>query len=224
VTKSKTIGRTFEVARRALAGGVLALALIVPASAESIPPDQAQAGARAAVDETVSKVLAVLRDRDTSQAQKREKIEALAYGRFDFDTISKLVLARNWSKLGETQRADFVKEFKRHLSLTYGSAIDEYKDETVEIMGTRVEGNGDVTVQSELRGARAEPFLVDYRLRAKGSEWYVIDVIIERVSLIQNFRSQTQEIISKDGADGLIAALRAKNAAREAANAKADAS
>jgi phospholipid transport system substrate-binding protein len=224
VRHSTTIGRTFALARRALAGGALALALILPASAESIPPDQAQAGARAAVDETVEKVLAVLRDGGMSSAQKREKIEALAYGRFDFDTISKLVLARNWSKLDEAQRTDFVREFKRHLSLTYGNAIDEYKNETVEIKGTRVEGNGDVTVHSELRGARAEPFLVDYRLRAKGGEWYVIDVIIERVSLIQNFRSQTQEIISKDGADGLIAALRAKNAKREAENAKKDAS
>jgi phospholipid transport system substrate-binding protein len=198
-----------------LAAAFLGLALAGAAPAESIPPDEAQTQARAAVDETVAKVLAVLKDDSLLKPQKREQIEALAYGRFDFDTISKLVLARNWSKLSEAQREDFVKEFKRHLSLTYGSSFEGYSDESVVIDGTRMESNGDVTVHSRLVGARAEAVLIDYRLRPKGREWYVIDVIIERVSLISNFRSQIQEIISKEGADGLIAALRAKNAARE---------
>jgi phospholipid transport system substrate-binding protein len=199
-----------------LAVAAVWLALLVPARAESIQPDEAQARARAAVDETVSKVLAVLRDDAMPKPQKREQIEALAYGRFDFDTISKLVLARNWSKLSETQRTDFVREFKRHLSLTYGNSFEGYNDESVEMLGSRMESNGDVTVRSQLVGGGAEAISIDYRLRAKDGEWYVIDVIIERVSLISNFRSQIQEIIAKDGADGLIAALREKNASREA--------
>jgi phospholipid transport system substrate-binding protein len=202
-------------ARLAAAG--LLLALATPAMAEAVPPDEAQARARAAVDETVSKVLAVLRDDAMPKPQKREQIEALAYGRFDFDTISKLVLARNWSKLSEQQRTDFVKEFKRHLSLTYGNSFEGYTDESVQTLGTRMESNGDVTVRSQLVGGKAgEGVAIDYRLRPKDGEWYVIDVIIERVSLISNFRSQIQEIIAKNGADGLIGALRAKNAAREA--------
>jgi phospholipid transport system substrate-binding protein len=206
--------RTFG-ARLAAAG--LLLALAAPAGAEAIPPDEAQTRARAAVDETVSKVLAVLRDDALPTPQKREQIEALAYGRFDFDTISKLVLARNWSKLSEQQRTDFVKEFKRHLSLTYGNSFEGYTDESVQTLGTRMESNGDVTVRSQLVGGKAgEGVAIDYRLRPKDGEWYVIDVIIERVSLISNFRSQIQEIIAKNGADGLIGALRAKNAAREA--------
>ena len=40
----------------------------------------------------------------------------------------------------------------------------------------------------------------------------VIDVIIEGVSLVQNFRNQTQEIIGDVGIDGLIDRLRQKNA------------
>ncbi len=40
--------------------------------------------------------------------------------------------------------------------------------------------------------------------------WRGIDVIIEGVSLVQNFRSQAQEIVSNEGPDGLIKKLRAK--------------
>jgi ABC-type transporter MlaC component len=38
----------------------------------------------------------------------------------------------------------------------------------------------------------------------------VIDVIIEGVSLISNFRAQIQEIVSSKGVDHLIETLRAK--------------
>ena len=202
-----------------VAGAALAAAWLgtAGAGAETIEPDAAQAGARAAVNETVDNVLAVLRDESLSRPTRLERVEQLAYGRFDFDTISKLVLARNWNKLTPEQRADFVAQFKRHLSLTYGDNLEEYSDENVEVGSTRVEGNGDVTVRTRLvGGGRPEPVLIDYRLRPKQGEWRVIDVIIEGVSMIANFRSQTQEIITEKGADGLIDALRAKNAKREA--------
>jgi phospholipid transport system substrate-binding protein len=52
---------------------------------------------------------------------------------------------------------------------------------------------------------------MNYRMRDRDGEWYAIDVVIEGVSMIANFRSQVQEIVSQRGADGLIEALREKN-------------
>jgi len=66
-----------------------------------------------------------------------------------------------------------------------------------------------------------EPIEVDYRLRDRNGGWYVIDVIIEGVSLLSNFRSQTQEVISQEGPDALIRKLREKNEEREAETAAA---
>ena len=51
---------------------------------------------------------------------------------------------------------------------------------------------------------------VDYRLYQKGDQWLVYDVIIEGVSLISNYRSSYQEIMKKEGFDGLLAKMRAK--------------
>ncbi len=126
------------------------------------------------------------------------------------------MLARNWRKLSPEQREAFVAEFKRHLSLTYGRSLRDYRDQKVEIGEAREERNGDVTVRTEIIGASAQPVQVAYRLRERDDRWFVIDVVIEGVSLIQNFRTQTQEIISRDGADHLIEVLREKNAARAA--------
>jgi phospholipid transport system substrate-binding protein len=170
------------------------------------------------VRETIDAVLVVVRDKSLSRDQRLDRIESIAEGRFDFSTISRLILARNWRRLSAQQRDDFVTEFKRHLSLTYGQSIDSYKDERVTVEGARAERNGDVTVRTKVEGASATPVLVDYRLRDRDGAWTCIDVIIEGVSLLQNFRTQTQEIIHEVGPDGLVQRLREKNDARASAS------
>jgi phospholipid transport system substrate-binding protein len=157
-------------------------------------------------------VLVVLRDKAMPAPERRSRVEKIAYAHFDFDTISRLVLARNWPKLSAKQKADFVVEFKRHLSGTYWKTLEDYRDQKVAVDGTRQEKSGDVTVRSTIEGERSEPIRLDYRMRPKAGDWVVIDVVIEGVSLVQNFRNQTQEIIGEVGIDGLIDRLRQKNA------------
>jgi phospholipid transport system substrate-binding protein len=192
-------------------GLLLGLQALSPASFAA-PADDASGVVRTTLDQ----VLAVLRDKALPSEQRRQRVEAIAYAHFDFDTISRLVLARNWPKLSETQRAEFVVEFKRHLSGTYWKTLEDYRDQKVTVDGARPERSGDVTVRSSIEGERADPIRIDYRMRPSGGEWSVIDVIIEGVSLVQNFRSQTQEIIGDVGVDGLIGQLRKKNADRAA--------
>lgn len=209
----RSTGNRRPIAR---AGLLLALLALAPPAAAAPASAADQAAARRAVDETVAEVLEVLRNGDLQVAQKRERIERIAYRRFDFQVISKLVLARNWRRMSAQQRADFEAEFKRHLSVTYGDNLDRYGNETVEVTDARGENNGDVTVRSQILG-HGDPISVDYRMRSRKGHWYVIDVIIENVSLLSNFRSQTQEVIQAEGPDGLIRMLREKNEARSSA-------
>ena len=175
----------------------------------------AAVGPREVIEETANQVLAVLRDKSLEKQQKIHRIEDIAYARFDFDTISRLVLARNWNSLSESQKSEFVKEFKEHLSVTYGRNVDSYSNEKVVIGADREEARGDWTVKTKIVRSSGDDFQVDYRLRQKDGEWKVIDVVIEGVSLIANFRSQFQDLISSGGVDHLITLLREKNAAGE---------
>jgi len=186
---------------------LLALLALGAEPSRAAPADDA----KAVVSSTLDQVLAVLRDRKRSEQARRSEVERIAYARFDFATISRLVLARNWPKLSPAQQTDFVAEFKRHLTLTYWKTLDDNRDRKVAVDGARAEKNGDVTVRSNIESERSEPIRIDYRMRPAGSSWTVIDVIIEGVSLVQNFRAQTQEIIAQDGVDHLIAKLRQKN-------------
>lgn len=168
-----------------------------------------ESDARSFVQSTIDQVMAILHDGSMPLEKKKSQVEEIAYERFDFELISRLVLARNWQRFSPQQKADFIDAFKKHLSATYRDTLNDFKDETIAIANSRAEKNGDVTVMTRVKGATGDT-AVDYRLRKGDAGWRGIDVIIEGVSLVQNFRSQAQEIVSAEGPDGLIQKLRDK--------------
>jgi len=188
---------------------VLVLCTAVPAigrAAES-PPQ--------VVQQLADAVVAVLAQKELTADQKRAKVESIVYAHFDFTTLSRLVLARNWRRFSPEQQQAFVEEFKRHLSMTYGKNVESYNNERVEVTGDREEPGGDWTVKTKIIRPGGQDIQVDYRLRQEKGEWKVIDVIIEGVSLVANFRSQFQEIVSSEGPQKLIDLLHEKNARGE---------
>ncbi|GIW41401.1 MAG: hypothetical protein KatS3mg076_1978 [Candidatus Binatia bacterium] len=168
---------------------------------------------RALIEHLADQVIAVLRDPALSQKEKAERIEEIAYDNVDVETVTRLVLARHYRRFTPEQRREFVEEFKQHLLRTYGEQLDEYRNVQVEILGEREEARGDWTVQTKVKPGNAEEVYIDYRLRKKDGRWKIIDVVIERVSLVANFRSQFQEILSTGTPEKLLEMLREKNRA-----------
>jgi phospholipid transport system substrate-binding protein len=191
---------------------VAAVALLGFASPQ--PPDAAaQSAPRAMIQQTIDAVLAVLDEKALSTEQKRSRIEEIAYARFDFPVVSRLVLARDWNRFSKPQQAAFMEEFKRYLAVNYGNRIERYDQQRVDIVGERQEPRGDVTIQSVVRGGEFEGATIDYRLRQRDGNWLVIDVIVEGISFVSNFRDQFKEVLARGGPDELLQKLREKNAA-----------
>jgi ABC-type transporter MlaC component len=117
------------------------------------------------IDETAAKIVSILGREDEPADIRVGEIEKIAYDIFDFTTMSKLVLARNWRKLDKEQRVDFVREFKRNLSRTYGTRLDRYDQEDIEIFGTQIEPRNDVSVKTRIVGGQFDGAVISYRLR-----------------------------------------------------------
>ena len=188
---------------------LLALGLLGPAAANAAEPT---AAARAVMDETVDGVLAILGDDALDTPGKRQAIEAIARERFDFETMAKLVLKRDWKKFSDEQRVAFVDAFRSYLAASYGNRITRYDQEAVDMVGERLEKRGDVTVLTRIAGGEADGVALDYRLRRGEEEWRVIDVVIEGISLVSNFRSQFADVLNEGGPTLLLEKLQEKNA------------
>jgi phospholipid transport system substrate-binding protein len=169
-------------------------------------------GPSVVVRETADAVIAVLTDESVAGDERARRIEEIAYARFDFETMSRLVVARSWRQFDPEQKAAFQKEFKRFLANNYRARIDGYKQEKVDIVSERKEPRGDVTVRTRIVGGEYDGANIDYRLRNRDRGWLVIDVVIEGISLVSNYRDQFKEVLASGGPNELVKRLAAKNA------------
>lgn len=204
--------------RQCLLAVVAAIVLSPALGRAEMPGPASNPSARGAVESAMQDVLAILRNQSLTAADKRHKVRDIAYERMDFETLSRLSIGRNWRELSEAQRKEFISEFRTHMAVTYGHSIDRYTDEDIRVTGDRKEPNGDWTVPTTVgkpEGGSQDTVRVDYRLRQKDNQWKVIDVTIDGVSMVANFRSQFQDIIANGGIDRLLKLLREKNATAE---------
>lgn len=201
---------------RGFTGSALVLLSAIALASAGLRPARAADGPSQVVRRLSDAVVAVLQQKGPSADQKRSSIQDIVKQYADFATMSRLVMARNWKTLTADQQQQFVEEFRQHLAVTYGKNVESYNDERVQIVGDRDEGRGDWTVQTKIvRSGGGADILVDYRLRQESGEWKVIDLVIERVSLVSNFRSQFQDVMANGGIDRLLKLLRDKNASGE---------
>ena len=161
----------------------------------------------------VDQALEVLRDpalkAESAKAAKEKKIWAILDSVFDYTELSKRTLAQNWRKLSPDQQKEFISLFGKLLGSVYMDRIIAYKDEKV-VFG-KVTNLSDKTaeVQSEVvRSSKSIP--IHYRMILKNGEWKVYDVVIEGVSLVQNYRSQFREILMNKPPEDLLKILREK--------------
>ena len=178
----------------------ITLAAATITSADTSPTD--------AIRTSVEGILTLLRDKDLDQATRRGKIREIINARFDFRAMSQRTLATNWKKASNEQKQEFVQLFSKLIENTYIGRVESYTDEKVDFPGEKVKGKKAV-VETLILTANAD-IPVNYKVYQKSGEWRVYDVIIEGISLISNYRSSYQEIVKKDGFDGLIMKMKAK--------------
>lgn len=164
---------------------------------------------RDVIRSTVDAVIEVLADDSLERDQRIDSIRRLMHERFDFLTMSRSVLARNWRDASPAQQERFTELFPELLLHTYMAGLEDYTDEVVEIEDTRMKGQAKASVSTRIvSGDKAIP--VSYRLRDNDGQWQIYDVTVEGVSLVNNYRGSFGSTISRDGIDGLLENLAAK--------------
>ena len=65
-------------------------------------------------------------------------------------------------------------------------------------------------VRSKIVTSKGEEFSINYRLKRKDGMWKIYDVVVEDISLVNNYRSQFDRILSKTSYDELIRRMKEK--------------
>jgi phospholipid transport system substrate-binding protein len=190
------------------------LAVVAAIVSLSLMAAPARAGeATEAMRGTIDEVLRILADKDLKQPSKanerRQLLEKVVGERFDYQEMSRRSLGASWNNLADKDRQEFVGLFQTLLVNTYADKIESYTGDGVQYVNERTEKEYAEVRTKVLTGKTEIP--LDYRLLNKGSAWRVYDVVVDGVSLVNNYRGQFSKILRNGSYADLVDQLRKKS-------------
>ncbi len=192
---------------------VLALAFSPLYAAAGVPTDQIRA--------TVDKALVVLKDPrlkpPAKTKERRELLRQILFARFDFTEMAKRALGPYWRRRTPSEQQEFVHLFTDLLEHAYTDTIESYTDEKIVYLGERQDGIY-AEVISKILTTKGEEFSINYKAHLVSDEWRVYDVVVENISMVNNYRSQFNRVISNDSYEELVRRLKSKAESNSAAN------
>ena len=192
---------------RAVRAGAMAAGIALAAAAAWAGPATDQ------VKASVDRVLKLVQDPELKKPQNAEKrrtqIREVARELFDFEEMGKRALARHWAARTPEQRKRFTELFADLLENSYVSKIESYGGEKILYLPEQADADT-VTVRSKIVTQRGTEIPLDYRLQKKGDRWDAYDVAIEGVSLVANYRSQFNKIITQSSYEELVKKMEQK--------------
>ncbi len=133
----------------------------------------------------------------------RQKLENILTRAVDLEGVARSALEKNWDDATPAQRKKFLDAFKqRFRKATADQFSEDYRGTEVKYF-PEVADEGAVKVPTEVT-VKGEPTHIDYVMRRAGPDWRIIDIVIDDVSTVENYRSSFGRIIKKEGMDGLI--------------------
>jgi phospholipid transport system substrate-binding protein len=167
----------------------------------------------AQIKSTVDQVIKLLTDPRLSGENKNHERHRLLRDtilpQFDFKEMSRRSLGPNWRRLTPKQQDEFVDVFTDLLGKAYLGRIESYNKERFIYINETID-EPYAEVRSKIVTSKGEEFSINYRLRQTGGMWKIYDVVVEDISLVNNYRSQFDRILSKTSYDELIRRMKEK--------------
>jgi phospholipid transport system substrate-binding protein len=165
------------------------------------------------VRQTADKLLAILTDPqlkgESKKTERREKLKEVIYQRFDFTEMAKRSLGSEWQRRSPEEQKEFVKLFTDLLERAYLDQIESYNGEKFQYLKER-EDNNYAQVDTKIIDNKGREFSVSYRLLNRNGDWKVYDVVIEDISLVNNYRSQFNRVLAKSPYEQLVKTMKEK--------------
>ncbi len=174
--------------------------------------DEALKGAEGFIGSVADRGIGFLSDEGLSMEKRKSSFRSLLQKNFDIPTIARFALGRYWKVATPAEQKEYSSLFENMIIEVYSSRFGEYNGEKLEVRGSRAEGKNDILVNSAIVPANGQDIQLDWRVRYKGGQYKVVDVIVEGVSMAVTQRSDFSSVIQRGGGqmEVLLAHLRAQ--------------
>lgn len=172
----------------------------------------ALAGVTDEVKKTVDEVVRIVSDKDMKKndQKRRQALKKSISTIFDYNEMAKRSLGKHWTQRSAAERKQFAELFASLLENSYAGKIESYNNERIVYLKEAIDGDH-AEVKSKVVTVKRDEFTLDYRLLNQNGKWMVYDVVIEGVSLVSNYRTQFNKIITTNGYPELVKKLQTKS-------------
>lgn len=132
-----------------------------------------------------------------------ESARILVFARFDFSEMARLSLGSHWGALNGGEQGEFVEGLSQRLLASYGRTVRSNNGDNIQFKSEVREGE-QVKVVTQVVSGNGDEMPIDYRLHDVGGQWKVFDVVIDHVSLVNNYRAQFERVIAKTSVQELL--------------------
>ena len=166
---------------------------------------------------TVEKVLTIVRNPNLKSVAQKEDLraqlaEVISPG-FDFPEMAKRSLGPHWGRRTAEEQREFVQIFAGLLGRSYAQNIEYYTSQTV-LYTREVEDKNYAQVDTKIVTDNREKLSINYKLHSVNKEWKVYDLVIEDVSVVNNYRSQFNRVIARSSFEDLVRMIKEKQSQR----------
>lgn len=164
------------------------------------------------VRKTVDEVVRIVSDKEMkkNEQKRRQALKKTISIIFNYGEMAKRSLGKHWNDRTPAEKKQFTDLFATLLENSYAGKIESYNNEKIVYL-KEIHDNDHAEVKSKVVTAKRDEFTLDYRMLKDNGRWMVYDVIIEGVSLVSNYRSQFNRIITTRGYGELLKKLQTKS-------------
>lgn len=162
------------------------------------------------VDDVVNIVQSEEMKKKSNEKKRRAALKQVIGRIFDYGEMAKRSMATHWKGRSPAEQKEFVTLFETLLENSYAGKIESYNQEKIIYLKEIIDDSYS-EVKSKIVTARRDEFTLDYRLMNKGGKWMVYDVVIEGVSMVSNYRTQFNKIITGEGYPSLLKKMKTKS-------------
>jgi phospholipid transport system substrate-binding protein len=172
---------------------------------------QAHATVTDEVKKTVDEVVKIVSDKELKKNDKkrRQLLKKSISVIFDYNEMAKRSMGKHWNQRSAAEKKQFSDLFASLLENSYASKIESYNNEKIVYLKETVDGDY-AELKSKVVTTKRDEFTLDYRMIHENGTWMVYDVVVEGVSLISNYRTQFNKIITSEGYPALQKKLQTK--------------
>jgi outer membrane protein OmpA-like peptidoglycan-associated protein len=182
------------------------LAVILTSSMSS-----AETSPRGELEDFFGRVTAVL-SVATNAKQARDDVRNLARALFDGRWAARRALGPDWDLRTAAEREEFTRMFTgvvehAYLELVQGR-LPRDRPAAIRIVGEDTIAERGALVRTEVQARYGNDMQLDYLMTRSGKGWLVRDVVIDGVSLVENYRAQFARILRTSSYADLVLRLR----------------